>query len=63
MPPTSTVRFATPDEALAALLSELRPVGTESLPWQETAGRVLAHATIAPWTDTPCVWPTCMRKA
>jgi molybdopterin molybdotransferase len=54
MPPPSTVRFATPDEALAALLSELRPVTTESLPWQEAAGRVVAQPITADRDSPPC---------
>ncbi len=54
MLPTTTDRFATPEGALAALLSQLRPVATESLPWQEAAGRVLAQPIIADRDSPPC---------
>jgi molybdopterin molybdotransferase len=54
MPPTSTDRFATPDDALAALLFPLRTVVTEELPWQEAAGRVLARPITADRDSPPC---------
>ena len=54
MRPTSTAGFAMPDEALAALLSPLRPVATEELPWREAAGRVLAERITADRDSPPC---------
>jgi molybdopterin molybdotransferase len=52
MRPTSTSQFATPDDALAALLAPLQPVGTENVSWQDAAGRVLAEP-IAADRDSP----------
>jgi molybdopterin molybdotransferase len=54
MPPLPTTSFATPDEALVALMAPLRPVATEELPWQEAAGRVLAQPIVADRDSPPC---------
>ena len=52
MPPS--VSFATPDEALAAVRSHLRPVAVETLPYLEAAGRVLAEPIAADRDSPPC---------
>ena len=52
--PSSTVSFATPDQAIAAILSLLRPVSAETLPCLEAAGRVLAELITADRDSPPC---------
>src|ERR1041384_6759651 len=45
--PTHEFRFATPNEALAALLEPTPTVQTESVSWYDAAGRVLARPLLA----------------
>ena len=52
--PTSAFKYAAPDEAIAALLEELSPVGTESLSLADAAGRVLAEQIVADRDSPPC---------
>jgi len=43
-----------PGEALASLLARLRPVGVETVAWQDAAGRVLAQEIVADRDSPPC---------
>lgn len=47
-------QFSDPGEALAALLAQLRPVGVETMAWQDAAGRVLAQDLVADRDSPPC---------
>jgi molybdopterin molybdotransferase len=51
---SSTTSFAAPYEALAALLSQLRPVSDDRVPCLEAAGRVLAQPITADRDSPPC---------
>src|ERR1041384_534365 len=52
--PTHEFRFATPNEALAALLEPTPTVQTESVSWYDAAGRVLARPLLADRDSPPC---------
>ena len=49
----STGSFARPDDALAALLAELKPVPTQQVTWKQAAGRVTAQLLIADRPSPP----------
>jgi molybdopterin molybdotransferase len=50
---SSDFAFQTPDDAVAALITPLRPLPTESVSWQDAAGRVLAEALRADRDSPP----------
>jgi molybdopterin molybdotransferase len=47
-------QFSTPHEALDALLDRLGPVGTETISWEQSAGRVLAEPLVSDRPSPPC---------
>jgi molybdopterin molybdotransferase len=52
--PSSKLSFAAPDQAIAAILSLLRPVGVETVACLLAAGRVLAQPVAADRDSPPC---------
>ena len=50
----SSFTFASPDEALAAWIEQINIVDTETLAWQQAAGRILASPIIADRDSPAC---------